>query len=236
MNEIFIYIGVGLVILVVIGLTSRKIGYKSKSKFSYLSENISDTKLHLLKDVLKKAIFNEILDIKSSNIRNPFDGIKTGYFKLIVSQIMSLGKTYDVVAQISNLKEVLETKFDKNVVESITIGRVMKLKLIGNSFDIIEVNEPKQFIIDNKINEWRWNVKPQKIGNHKLHLKISVEIHFDKLGNQIKDFTVHEKEINVKIRIWYIFSQFFINNWKWFLGAILGSGIIWKLLEIWGII
>lgn len=198
--------------------------------------SFSDTSIKKNKSIKNKSSSDQLFVDSDVALNNTLSQLKDGFLKVIAPLKMRLGRDYDVRAQISKLKEVLESENDDLTIEKITIARVMKLILIGETFDITILNEPKQFLIENKLNEWRWRVKPKKIGKHKLFLRISVEIYLDKVGNQVKDFLVYEKEILVKIRMRYLLSQFIVNNWQWLIGLIVGSGLFWQVIKNWDII
>ena len=51
------------------------------------------------------------------------------------------------------------------------------------------------------------------------------------MSETYSDLPVFEKIIEVKIHKKELIKDFFVDNWKWLLGILLGSGLVWKIID-----
>jgi hypothetical protein len=107
----------------------------------------------------------------------------------------------------------------------------MSCKLSGEAFNISFINNEVQKIFKNDVTQWQWDIIPQKGGMQTLMLLASVYV---KTGTEthLKDIPVIERAIRVEINPRYHVKQFFIKNWQWLIGTIIGSGILWEVLKL----
>ncbi|MFB2891629.1 CHAT domain-containing protein [Aerosakkonemataceae cyanobacterium BLCC-F50] len=85
-------------------------------------------------------------------------------------------------------------------IENIKISPIMKVRLIGDKFDIEALSHEVQPITDFDITQWEWNITPREAGNQSLEISISLRIAIPQLNEWIvKDYPVYEKEVKVKV-------------------------------------
>ena len=196
----------------------------------------------LLLPLVLRFFFTPIACYNARRIERRFrkleDFIK-GYLLLACPKEMTLKMNYNVSVSIGSRKEDFLSKisyYSENNISfddfyEVRIGEVMKLKLLGNAFEITEINNDAQSIINNATTDWSWNVKPLKRGNQQLILLVSIQLNSPKSGQSYVDFPVFEKTIKVKVNRIRLMKDFFIKNWQWLLGLIVGSGLLWKILD-----
>jgi hypothetical protein len=116
-------------------------------------------------------------------------------------------------------------------IEELKISEFMKVRLSGEDFNIIPLNEEEQIIGEKGYTEWAWDVTPKKRGKKTLHLHITLRIRLP-FGEEKKDHPVMDKEIIIKVNPIYSATSFIVMNWKWILTALIVPliGWIWKIM------
>jgi hypothetical protein len=90
----------------------------------------------------------------------------------------------------------------------------MEARLTGPNFQITGVTPEEQAISRVNNTEWKWEVKPQAVGEQTLHLTLNAI--FTVNGSQRK-WSVHsfDKIITVQVTPGQQLSSFVGNNWQW---------------------
>lgn len=152
-----------------------------------------------------------------------------GLLDIICQKIMIQGKKYVIKASIKKFTEIINSQ------ESIKIQikPVMSIKIMGEDFIISELNSTEQIIDLNIPNPtvWNWRIQPLKYGNKIIELIVSIKINLDEYGVRTKDLPIYKRKINVKVNTIYNLTTFLKKNWQWIIGTIIGSGVVWKILE-----
>ena len=157
--------------------------------------------------------------------------LKKGFFLLKIPDIMQLGVSKRVVASIAESLKLLEEKYPVPVIKEIAINQSMQLKLAGEHFKIEGPNDEPQIMNDANIAKWNWDITPLKSGKQHLILNISIK-NLVATGNETQDWPIEERIIDVQINPAYTLKRFFINNWQWLIGTVIGSGITITLLKL----
>ncbi|MEK0188651.1 hypothetical protein WMG39_27965, partial [Microcoleus anatoxicus PTRS2] len=85
-------------------------------------------------------------------------------------------------------------------VEKIKISPIMKVRLIGDKFDIKALSHEIQPITDFDFTQWEWNITPREVGNQSLEVSVSLRIEIPQINEHlVKDYPVYEKKIKVKV-------------------------------------
>lgn len=120
---------------------------------------------------------------------------------------------------------------------NVRISNQMEAKLSGEGFSITEITPAVCAISMKEVNEWKWNIKAEKPGKHRLNLALNVILFIE--GNQrsrtIKTF---EKDIEVTVVEvpWSLTASiidFIKSEWKWLWAVLVVplAGWIWKRLR-----
>lgn len=148
--------------------------------------------------------------------------------------VMKLGVKDRIEARITkNIQEnLLESLKGRGIPKSeqLKISELVKVRLSGNDFNIIKLNEEEQIIENTGFTEWAWDVTPKKSGKKTLHLHVTLRIRLP-FGEERKDHPVLDREIVVKVNPTYSVKIFFVSYWKWVVTALILPliGLAWKL-------
>ena len=102
-------------------------------------------------------------------------------------------------------------------VEELLVGTLMRAKLEGNTFSIMQIGSEVQQLSATGFREWRWDVTPNAAGDQPLFLTISV-LHEDSLIWE----EVFERRIDVAINPSHSFFKFLRNSWEPLSAALVG--------------
>jgi hypothetical protein len=153
-----------------------------------------------------------------------------GDINYAMSDSMAVNKTEEIALTVSkglSREEVLSkvNYLQENVssvkTQSIRISPLMSVDLIdpsGENFRIIPITPKEQFLENNQITFWKWNVTPLKPGNNPLTLSVNIII-----DDKTKNIQVYEDSIYVYSTDtwWDKFVGFFKNNWQYLFSTLL---------------
>lgn len=109
-------------------------------------------------------------------------------------------------------------------VEKIKISPIMKVRLIGDKFDIKALSHEVQPITDFDFTQWEWNITPREVGNQSLEVSVSLRIEIPQINEHlVKDYPVYEKKIKVKV------SQFEIM--KFLILGVIVLLVLWIIIN-----
>lgn len=111
-------------------------------------------------------------------------------------------------------------------IEEIRVGTFMKVRLMGNNFDIKPLSHKEQLVAGEGFTQWDWDVVPLKSGMQSLLLVVTVRIKIPNYDEERKDYPVFERQIKVKVNLIYSISSFVYSYWQWIAGTITSTGII----------
>jgi len=146
---------------------------------------------------------------------------------------MRVGKKQRIETRVSRDADADLTKSLKGrglpQIEELKISELMTVRLSGDDFDIVSLNEEKQIIEQIEYTEWAWDVTPQKSGKKTMHLHVTLSIILP-FGEERKDHPVLDREITVQVNPVYSVKVFIIAYWKWIVTALILPliGWVWK--------
>jgi len=251
-----VFIGFVLVIIIFCQKNRRRKGCDRQKPDIHIQGDIcssNNTKISERRKVeeLNKKIFEEIYKRERSpgwyppsdtlfelRKRSLIHSIK-GYLLLVCPNIMTIKKIHKVSVSIGEkeamFNELISFYRENNIsfdsLYEIQIGEAMRLSLKGDTFEIKPINNECQHTKDNSTTDWSWNVKPFKKGKQQLTLVAAIIPTNSSISGAYYDLPVFEKIIEVKIRKRELIKDFFVENWKWLLGILFGSGLIWKIID-----
>ncbi|KAA6302058.1 MAG: hypothetical protein EZS26_001659 [Candidatus Ordinivivax streblomastigis] len=165
-----------------------------------------------------------------------FSDLPKGYLLFDVPQFMKLGKqTILEVILSKQLLNLIDEFVESKSIEEIPIGTVMGVKLIGDNFQIKELNTEFQ-IVNNDKTTWKWQIKPLKTGESNLFLRVSIKSKIENYLDEVFEKDIYTRNVIVKKNIAFSIKQFFKINWKWLITTLVGSGLILSVLKLLGLI
>jgi hypothetical protein len=139
-----------------------------------------------------------------------------------IQLILSLSETIDVIKQ-----SIIEE--GERIGATIKVSNRMEARLSGYMFQISAITPETQAISKSQRTEWKWEIYPKEVGQHRLHLTLTALLEIDghSTPRAIRTFN---KIINVNVTTAQKFGMFFKNNWQWLWAAILipVAGWLWK--------
>jgi hypothetical protein len=203
----------------------------------YLSETIDNKDLYdedfkdFLDDKVHQMEGHAFAKEKEYPLKKFFKKIlKNGYLYFSVNKYMKMGNIHLATTIICNQKELIQKiyKISNQMIEDTKIHDYMTVKLKGENFKIVALNNEDQILIKNNLTCWKWNVIPTKSGLHDLILVVSARI---KVEDEVIDLPIRTKTIKVRVNIPYLMKKFTKENWQWIVGALGGSGVLWGIIK-----
>jgi len=148
------------------------------------------------------------------------------YMKQKEEKAVTIRITQDINSDISSFIEN-----NTSISEEIKVSSLMKVSLLSDNFDIFSLSEEEQIVSAGNYTEWLWRIKPKKFGKLKLYLKITLKIKLP-FGIERKDYPIIEREIIVKVSVWYIIKKFIAKYWKWIVTTLIIPLIGWSIKMI----
>lgn len=157
-------------------------------------------------------------------IQEEIEKLPTGQVLFNVPTSMKTGQKERIEVRISqDLNEDIAKNLKGRGIPEIEISKVgnfMKVKLSGDPFKIIPLNEEEQIVAEDTFTEWAWDVVPLKSKTQVLHFHVTIRLKIE--GSEEKrDYPVIDKEVDVKVNPIYSTKVFAVNNWKWILMSLI---------------
>jgi hypothetical protein len=144
---------------------------------------------------------------------------------------MKLGEKVRVRVKVSKRvqQEFLESEMsgDSASVDSLMVGDIMIVKLIGEAFDITAHDDEEQGVTDEGYTQWEYDVAAKEDGIHELYVKAGIVYNVPSLGTTRKFFPSYERKITVEVSPLDQVSGFISNRWEFLVSTFLIPGCIW---------
>jgi hypothetical protein len=105
-------------------------------------------------------------------------------------------------------------------VESIHVSCFMRVRLVGESFEIVAFSSEEQIVPAQGYTEWAWDVTPTESGERTLCLIVTALVKAPDAEGE-KDLPIIERQIHVQVNPGYVFSSFVSDNRGWIYTAVL---------------
>jgi hypothetical protein len=137
-------------------------------------------------------------------IDQEFKELPEGHILFNVNKKMKVGDLEEAEAYIAkSLSKIQENVSNycltTETATEIKISPKMKVLLTGEDFEIKNLTENVQTVINGKVTTWRWSIKPQKSGIQKLLLTVYVIIEIPSYSD--RDFCIITKKEDIKVRV-----------------------------------
>ena len=116
---------------------------------------------------------------------------------------------------------------ETTVSDSLPVGDIMVVKLLGDDFDIVTYDDEEQGVTTDGYTQWEFDVTPKTSGDHDLYIKAGIVYFVPNLGPTKKYFPVYEKKIQVKVSIWQMVAGFATTRWEFLLSTIIIPLGVW---------
>ena len=168
---------------------------------------------------------------KGSALFNPPETMRVGETKLVEVRVVPM--TEEEIEEDDQIRATLTANLDEEqdvdeiVVIPLRVSTVMSARLTGNAFEIVPLTVEEQIrTSDDLYLSWIWEVTPQKTGEQRLTLYLSVVVNADGMGD--KTHTTNEvRSVQVEGNPIYSVRQFFGTNWEWVATGLLLPALGW---------
>lgn len=174
---------------------------------------------------------------KGSALFNPPETMRVGETKVVEVRVVPM--TEEEIEEDDQIRATLTANLDEVedvdeiVLIPLRVSTVMSARLTGNAFEIVPLTEEEQIrTSDDLYLSWIWEVTPQKAGEQRLTLYLSVVVNAEGMGD--KTHTTDEvRSVQVRSNPIYSARQFFGTNWEWVATGLLlpALGWAWKKLR-----
>jgi hypothetical protein len=134
----------------------------------------------------------------------------------------------------ANFSTPLEKSLGDNVSTpaSVKVSTVMSARLTGSGFDVVPVTDERQ-VVGSGTTMWVWHVTPRQSGRNVLQLVVAVHIIVKGFGDAPSDYTVFQREIEVRVDWPRRIGGFLADNWQWFFTFVFGAAGTGLGVRVW---
>jgi hypothetical protein len=118
------------------------------------------------------------------------------------------------------------------VSDSLPVGNIMMVKLMGEDFDIVAFDDEEQGVTNDGYTQWEFEVTPKSSGKHELFVKVGIVYYVPNLGPTKKSFPVYEKAIQVEVSTWQVVAAFATERWEFIISTIVIPAGVWGYSRI----
>jgi hypothetical protein len=165
---------------------------------------------------------------QGSALFNPPEKMRVGEVKLVEVRVVPM--TEEEIEQDDQIRATLTSDLedvDEVVVIPLRVSTVMSARLTGTDFEIIPLKTEEQIrTSDDLYLSWVWEVTPQKAGEQRLTLFLSVVVNAEGMGDKTHS-TTEVRTVEVTSNPIYSVRQFFGTNWEWVATGLLFPALGW---------
>jgi hypothetical protein len=144
---------------------------------------------------------------------------------------MKLGEKVRVLVKVGKgaQQQLLESAMSGDSVsaDSLMVGDIMIVKLIGEAFNITAHDDEEQGVMDEGYTQWEFDVTAKEDGVHELYVKAGIVYNVPSLGNTRKFFPSYERKITIEVSALDQASGFISNHWEFLVSTFFIPGCIW---------
>jgi len=125
----------------------------------------------------------------------------------------------DTQKELQELEQNLTVSGNKSS-NKIQISRVVKATVSAPDFEVTNVTDSEQLILENQTTEWLWTLRPKSVGTHSVNLVITAIITYE---GRDKPFHVKtfDKTVTIEITPKQFIKSWLGENWKWVITGLL---------------
>jgi len=175
---------------------------------------------------------------KGSALFSPPETMRVGETKLVEVRVVPM--TGEEIEEDDQIRATLTANLDQGdgadevLVIPLRVSTVMSARLTGNAFKIEALTAEEQIrTSDDLYLSWIWEVTPQRAGEQRLTLYLSVVVNAEGLGD--KTHTTDEvRSVQVEANPFYSIRLFFGTNWEWVATGLLLPALGWGYRKLRG--
>lgn len=165
---------------------------------------------------------------QGSALFNPPKQMRLGEAKTVEVRVVPV--TEQQIEEDENVKATLTVDFDTGqevVIIPLRVSTVMRASLGGEAFTIVPLTAEEQIKSpDDEYLRWLWEVTPERSGQQRLTLTLSVVVNAEGMGDKTH-VTTEIREVEVGGNLLYSISRFWNGNWEFVLTGLLFPVIGW---------
>lgn len=165
---------------------------------------------------------------QGSALFNPPEQMRLGETKTVEVRVVPV--TEEEIEQDEQLQATLTADFDGEqevLIIPLRVSTVMRAKLSGEAFTIVPLMAEEQIQSpDDDTLRWIWEVTPEKSGEQRLTLTLSVVVNAEGMGDK-NHVTTEVREVQVGGNPIYAASRFMNSNWEWVVTGLLFPAVGW---------
>jgi hypothetical protein len=171
---------------------------------------------------------------QGSALFNPTEKMRLGEVETVEVRVVPI--TESQIEESDEVKATLTTDFEGGqevVIIPLRVSTVMRARLSGENFTVVPLMEEEQIRLpDDPYLRWMWEVTPQKKGEQRLTLTLSVVVNAEGLGDKTH-VTTEVRKVQVSGNLFYSITHFFNSNWEWVITGLLipAAGWGWNKLR-----
>jgi hypothetical protein len=158
-----------------------------------------------------------------------------GTLKFTPPKEMVLYEKKRIQVQISKRQQqefMAKAKAEGNIIDSVTVSDIMTVKLMGEDFEIIPLDDEEQGVTEQGYTQWEFDITPKESGTLDLYVKAGIVYAVPGLGLTKKSFPVYERRIEVHASPVKRFASFMTERWEFLITTFLIPALSWGYSRI----
>lgn len=105
-------------------------------------------------------------------------------------------------------------------IEPVQVSRLVKATVSAPDFEVTNVTDSEQLILDDAATEWQWILVPKRPGKHSINIVVTAIITYEgkEKPYHLKTF---DKTVTIEITPKQFILGWFESNWKWIISSLL---------------
>ncbi len=125
-----------------------------------------------------------------------------------------------------------KAKAEGNIIDSVAVSDIMTVKLMGEDFEIIPIDDEEQGVTEQGYTQWEFDITPKESGTLDLYVKAGIVYAVPGLGMTKKSFPVYERKIEVHASPVKRFASFMTERWEFLISTFLIPVLSWGYSRI----
>ena len=163
-----------------------------------------------------------------SALFNPPERMRQGETKMVEVRVVPV--TEEEIEQDEQLQATLTADFEGEhevLIIPLRVSTVMQAELSGEAFTIVPLMAKEQIQSpDGEALRWIWEVTPEKAGEQRLTLTLSVVVNAEGMGDK-NHVTTEVRQVQISGNPIYAASQFMTGNLEWIVTGLLLPAVGW---------
>lgn len=191
-------------------------------------ENAVPTPIAISMDL--NTVYQEVVASlpQGSALFNPPEQMRQGETKTVEVRVVPV--TEEEIEEDEEVQATLTADFETGqevIIIPLRVSTVMRARLSGAAFTIVPLMEEEQIKSPDKpYLSWMWEVTPEKSGQQRLTLTLSVVVNAEGMGDKTH-VTTEVRDVQVSGNPVYSAARFMNSNWEWVVTGLLFPAVGW---------